>query len=34
MHVHGSNLLVRSDIEDSIGWNFGPTLAEDEIFGE
>jgi beta-1,4-mannosyltransferase len=24
---------VRSDIEDSIGWNFGPTLAEDEIFG-
>jgi len=33
MHMHGSNLLVRSDIEDSIGWNFGPTLAEDEIFG-
>jgi len=33
MHMHGSNLLVRSDIEDSIGWNFGSTLAEDEIFG-
>ena len=33
MHMHGSNLLVRSDIEDCIGWNFGPTLAEDEVFG-
>jgi hypothetical protein len=33
MHMHGSNLLVRSDIEDCVGWNFGPTLAEDEIFG-
>ena len=33
LHMHGSNLLVRSDIEDSIGWNFGPTLAEDQIFG-
>ena len=33
MHMHGSNLLVRSDIEDSVCWNFGPTLAEDEIFG-
>jgi cellulose synthase/poly-beta-1,6-N-acetylglucosamine synthase-like glycosyltransferase len=33
IHMHGSNLLVRSDIEDSIGWNFGPTLAEDQIFG-
>src|SRR5207245_5131377 len=33
MHMHGSNLLVRSDIEDSIVWNFGTTLAEDEIFG-
>lgn len=33
MHMHGSNLLVRSDIEDTIGWDFGPTLAEDEIFG-
>lgn len=33
LHMHGSNLLVRSDIEDSIGWNFGQTLAEDQIFG-
>lgn len=33
MHMHGSNLLVRSDIEDKIGWNFGPTLAEDQLFG-
>jgi beta-1,4-mannosyltransferase len=33
LHMHGSNLLVRSDIEDSIGWNFGPTLAEDQLFG-
>jgi beta-1,4-mannosyltransferase len=33
LHMHGSNLLVRSDIEDSIGWNFGPTVAEDQIFG-
>jgi beta-1,4-mannosyltransferase len=33
LHMHGSNLLVRSDIEDSIGWDFGPTLAEDQLFG-
>jgi cellulose synthase/poly-beta-1,6-N-acetylglucosamine synthase-like glycosyltransferase len=33
LHMHGSNLLVRSDIEDEIGWNFGPTLAEDQMFG-
>jgi cellulose synthase/poly-beta-1,6-N-acetylglucosamine synthase-like glycosyltransferase len=31
--MHGSNLLVRSDIEDVIGWSFGPTLAEDQLFG-
>jgi cellulose synthase/poly-beta-1,6-N-acetylglucosamine synthase-like glycosyltransferase len=24
---------VRSDIENEIGWNFGPTLAEDQMFG-
>ena len=28
-----SNLLVRSDIEDDIGWKFGSTLAEDQMFG-
>jgi egghead protein (zeste-white 4 protein) len=33
LHMHGSNLLVRSDVEDAIGWNFGPTLAEDQMFG-
>ena len=33
LHMHGSNLLVRSDVEDEIGWNFGPTLAEDQMFG-
>jgi egghead protein (zeste-white 4 protein) len=33
LHMHGSNLLVRSDIEDDIGWKFGSTLAEDQIFG-
>ena len=33
LHMHGSNLLVRSDIEDEIGWNFGYTLAEDQMFG-
>lgn len=33
VHMHGSNLLVRSDIEDTIGWQFGPVLAEDQMFG-
>jgi cellulose synthase/poly-beta-1,6-N-acetylglucosamine synthase-like glycosyltransferase len=33
LHMHGSNLLVRSDIEDNIGWKFGHTLAEDQMFG-
>lgn len=33
LHMHGSNLLVRSDVEDEIGWSFGPTLAEDQMFG-
>jgi len=33
LHMHGSNLLVRADIEDSIGWKFGQTLAEDQLFG-
>ena len=33
LHMHGSNLLIRSDVEDEIGWNFGPTLAEDQMFG-
>jgi cellulose synthase/poly-beta-1,6-N-acetylglucosamine synthase-like glycosyltransferase len=33
VHMHGSNLLVRSDVEDAIGWQFGPILAEDQMFG-
>ncbi len=33
LHMHGSNLLVRSDVEDGIEWKFGPTLAEDQMFG-
>lgn len=33
VHMHGSNLLVRSDVEDTIGWKFGPILAEDQMFG-
>lgn len=33
IHMHGSNLLVRSDVEDKVEWKFGPTLAEDQLFG-
>lgn len=33
IHMHGSNLLVRSDVEDRIGWEFGAILAEDQRFG-
>lgn len=33
LHMHGSNLLARSDVEDAVGWDFGPTLAEDQLFG-
>ncbi len=30
---HGSHLLIRADIEDKIGWDFGPnTLTEDGVF--
>jgi len=30
--IHGSNLLIRSDIEEKIGWQNGKTLAEDTLF--
>ncbi len=30
--LHGEHLLVRSDIEWSIGWDFGVTLVEDAVF--
>jgi cellulose synthase/poly-beta-1,6-N-acetylglucosamine synthase-like glycosyltransferase len=33
IHLHGSNLLCRSDVEDSVGWDFGNVIAEDSIFG-
>ncbi len=38
IHLHGSNLLVAEDINNSVGWDFGkykeqPLLAEDLIFG-
>ncbi len=31
--LHGSNLLLRADIEKSIGWDFSETCAEDSLFG-
>ncbi len=31
--LHGSNLLVRSDMEKEIGWDFGDSVAEDSLFG-
>lgn len=30
--LHGSNLLVRSDVEKAVGWEFGDCLAEDQRF--
>ncbi len=33
LHMHGSNLLVRSDIEDKVGWDFGTVASEDQRFG-
>ncbi|MGD0643491.1 MAG: glycosyltransferase family 2 protein [Candidatus Bathyarchaeia archaeon] len=31
-YIHGSNLLVRSDVEEEVGWESGKTLAEDTLF--
>ncbi len=31
--LHGSNLLLRADIEKEIGWDFPNTCAEDSLFG-
>ena len=31
-YIHGSNLLVRSDVEEEVGWENGKTLAEDTLF--
>jgi egghead protein (zeste-white 4 protein) len=33
MYMHGSNLLVRGDLEDKVGWDHGKSLAEDQLFG-
>jgi len=31
-YIHGSNLLVRSDFEEQVGWDSGKTIAEDTMF--
>ncbi len=31
-YIHGSNLLVRSDIEEEVSWENGKTFAEDTLF--
>ena len=34
LNMHGSNLLVRADVEDTVGWDFGGIGAsEDQRFG-
>ena len=33
LYMHGSNLFVRADVEDAVGWDHGETLAEDQLFG-
>ena len=32
-YLHGSNLVVRSDIEQEVGWENGKTMSEDSLFG-
>ncbi len=34
IYMHGSNLLVRSDVEDIVGWDFGVTSSEDQRFAQ
>ena len=31
--LHGSNLLVRADVEKNVGWDYANTCAEDSLFG-
>jgi hypothetical protein len=31
-YMHGSNLLVRSDFEEEVGWGNGKTISEDSLF--
>ncbi|HZW55974.1 MAG TPA: glycosyltransferase family 2 protein [Nitrososphaerales archaeon] len=33
MYMHGSNLFVRADVEDKVGWDHGTSVAEDQLFG-
>ncbi|MHA2224141.1 MAG: glycosyltransferase family 2 protein [Candidatus Hodarchaeales archaeon] len=33
IHLHGSNLLVEEELVNEVGWDFGPVLAEDLVFG-
>jgi beta-1,4-mannosyltransferase len=34
IYMHGSNLLVRADVEDAVGWDFGVTSSEDQRFAQ
>lgn len=31
-YMHGSNLLVKSYVEEQVGWNNGKTISEDSLF--
>ncbi len=31
--MHGSHVLIRSDVEQKISWDFGKTWGEDSLFG-
>jgi beta-1,4-mannosyltransferase len=31
-YMHGSNILLRSDVEEIVGWENGKTIAEDSLF--
>ena len=31
-YMHGSNILLRSDVEEKVGWENGKTIAEDSLF--
>ncbi len=32
--VHGEGLVIRADVEEEIGWDYQPTVAEDFIMGQ
>src|SRR4030066_1416257 len=31
-YIHGSNLLIRSDVEEEVSWENGKPIAEDTLF--